>query len=175
MRAGRLLVGVLGCADLFDLAFVHHRHSVAHGQRLFLVVSHVYERDPDVLVKCAQFDLQGLAQLRIERAKWLVEQQHFGTQHQRSSESDTLLLATRKLVRLALAIAGEPHQLQCIADPSSDLRLGCLLETKPEPDVVGDAEVGKQRIALKDRVDRAVLRRNVDHVDAVDSNFAAVG
>ena len=71
---------------------------------------------PTSLVQRAQLDLQCLAQLGIERAQRLVEQQHLRPQHQRPGQRDALLLAARQLVRFALAVALEPHQLQRVAD-----------------------------------------------------------
>ena len=49
---------------------------VRHRQRLLLVVRHVDERDADVLLDALELDLELLAQLEVERAQRLVEQQH---------------------------------------------------------------------------------------------------
>ena len=94
VRARRFLVRFLRRSDLLDHTLVHHGKAVAHGQRLLLIVGDVDERDAHVLVERAEFDLQRLAQLRVERAERLVEQQDLRAQHQRPGESDALLLAT---------------------------------------------------------------------------------
>ena len=44
-----------------------------------------------------------LAQLQIERRKWLVEQQEIGLDDERAGERDALLLAAGKLLRQAVA------------------------------------------------------------------------
>ena len=44
-----------------------------------------------------QQHLQLLAQLQVERAERLVEQQHLGVEDERASERDALLLAAREL------------------------------------------------------------------------------
>ena len=72
----RALVDLLGRVDLLDHAAVHDRDAVRHRERLLLVVRHVDERDPDVALDVLQLDLQALAQLQVERAERLVEQQH---------------------------------------------------------------------------------------------------
>ena len=85
---------------LLDPAPVHDGDPVAHGQRLLLVVGHVDERDPDLLLERLQLDLERLSQLRVERAQRLVQQQHRRVQDERPGERDPLLLAARELRRL---------------------------------------------------------------------------
>ena len=71
-----LLVDLLGRAELLDDAVVHDRDAVRHRERLLLVVRHVDERDPDLALDALELDLHLLAQLEVERAERLVEQQH---------------------------------------------------------------------------------------------------
>ena len=72
----RLLVHLRRRADLLDPALVEHGDAVAHRERLFLVVRDVDERDAEVALQRLQEDLHLLAQLQVERAERLVEQQH---------------------------------------------------------------------------------------------------
>ena len=95
----RLLVDLLGRPDLLDPALRHHRDAVRHRERLLLVVRHVDERDADLLLQRLQLDLQPLAELGVEGAERLVQQQHGGVQDQRARERDALLLAARELRR----------------------------------------------------------------------------
>ena len=101
----RALVDLLGVVELLDHAAVHDRDAVGHRERLLLVVRHVDERDADVALDALQLDLQLLAQLQVERAERLVEQQHGGAVDERARERDALLLAARELARLALGLA----------------------------------------------------------------------
>src|SRR5436190_30362 len=97
-------------ADLLDLALVGDGEPVTHRQRLLLVVGHVDERDPDLAngaLDPLQLDLHLLAQLQVEGAQWLVEQQHLGMVDERPRECDALPLAARELDRLAIAEARE--------------------------------------------------------------------
>ena len=88
--------------ELLDLAGVHDRDPVAHRERLLLVVGHVHERDPDLGLDALELDLELAAELEVERAERLVEEQHVGPVHERPGERDPLLLAAGQLVRLAL-------------------------------------------------------------------------
>ena len=59
-----------------------------------------------------QLDLQLLAQLAVERAQRLVEQQDVGLEDDGAGQRHALLLAARELRRPAILQALEPHQLQ---------------------------------------------------------------
>ena len=62
-------------ADLLDPALVEDGDPVAHRERLLLVVRDVDERHPELLLDLLQLDLHLLAQLQVERAERLVEQE----------------------------------------------------------------------------------------------------
>src|SRR6516164_2275718 len=51
-------------------------------------------------------------ELGVERRRDLVEQHNLGLHRQRSSDRDTLCLATRELVRVAVLLAGQPDFLE---------------------------------------------------------------
>ena len=119
-----------------------------------------------------QLDLEALAQLQVERAERLVEQQHRGLVDQRARQRDALLLAARELARLALRLGGEPDALELLAHPAAHLVLGDALAAQPEGDVVLDAQVREERVALEDRVGRPLERRHALDVDAVDQDPA---
>src|SRR5262249_45769296 len=80
-RRPRLLVDLHWAADLLDAAVVEHRDAVAHGQRLFLVVGHIDESDAHLALHPEQFELHLLAELEVERAQGLIQQQHLGLVH----------------------------------------------------------------------------------------------
>ena len=77
---------------------VEHGDAVAHRQRLALVVRDEHERDADLVLDRLQLDLHLLAQLQVERAERLVEQQHLRTVDQRPGEGDALPLAAAELI-----------------------------------------------------------------------------
>ena len=112
-RRRRLLVDLARAADLLDPAAVHDRDPVGHRERLFLVVRHVDERRPELVLDPLQLELHLLAQLHVERAERLVEQQRRGPVDERARERDALLLAARELARPP---ALEPFELDDAQD-----------------------------------------------------------
>ena len=71
-----------------------------------------HERDADVALDPLELDLHLLAQLEVERAQRLVEQQHRGPVDERPRKRDALPLAARELRGRALRRVGEPHHGQ---------------------------------------------------------------
>ena len=53
----------------------------------------VDEGDRDIVLDHLQLELHLLAQLEIERAEWLVQEQNARTVDERAGQGDTLLLA----------------------------------------------------------------------------------
>ena len=84
-------------------------------------MGHVDERDPDVHLDPLQLDLEALAELEVERAERLVEEEHVGLVDERPRERDALLLAAGQLVGAALLVAGQVDQLEDLAGPAPDL------------------------------------------------------
>ena len=72
----------------------------------------VDERDPDLVLDPLQLQLHVLAELEVERAERLVEQEHARMVDERAPERDALLLAAGELLRLALREPGEPDELE---------------------------------------------------------------
>ena len=99
-------------AELLDAAVVEHGEAVAHRQRLLLVVGDEDEGDPDLALDPLELELHLLAQLEVERAERLVEQQHLRLVDDRARQRDPLALAAGELERLAVAEAGEADHLE---------------------------------------------------------------
>ena len=96
--------------DLLDQAAVHDGDAVAHRERLFLVVRDVHERRARARLDLLELELHLLAQLEVERAQRLVEQQRGGFVDERARERDALLLAAGELPGPALLHALEAHR-----------------------------------------------------------------
>ena len=75
------------------------------------------EGDADLALDRLELDLHLLAQLEVEGAERLVEQQHSGPVDQGAGQRDPLPLAAGELRRPAVAVAGEPHRGQRLAAP----------------------------------------------------------
>jgi hypothetical protein len=110
------------------------------------------------------------AQLEVEGAEGLVEQQHGRAVDERAGERDALLLAAGELARLALRLGREADALELLADAAADLGARDALALEPEGDVLLHREVGEERVALEDRVRRPLERRQPGDVDAVDED-----
>ena len=106
---------------LRDRAVDQHRHPRPHGDRFLLVAGDVDEGAADFVVDAAELDHHTIAEVRIERAERLVEQEQRGSRDQRAGERDPLLLAARDLADLSAAEAGEADQRQDRVDATRDV------------------------------------------------------
>ena len=79
------------------------------------------EGDADVALDRLELDLHLLAQLEVERAERLVEQQHLRAVDQRAGESHALALATGQLVGAAGAVVAEAHLLEGLLGAAAGL------------------------------------------------------
>ena len=79
----------------------------------------VHERDPDLGLDPLELDLHLPAQLEVEGAERLVEQQHLRAVDQGPGQRDPLLLAAGELRGLALAEPLELDQLEHLGDLAS--------------------------------------------------------
>ena len=159
-----------GRAELFDPAAVHHRDRVGHRHGLLLVVGDVHEGDADLGLDALELQLHLAAQLEVEGAERLVEEQHLGVVDQRAGDGDALLLAAGELVRLALGEVAELHELQHVVD----LLLHRLdaPPAQPEGDVLGDVQVREERVRLEDGVHRPLVRRQIGDVLVAEEDRA---
>ena len=116
---------------------------------------------PTSLLDRLQLDLHLLAELQVEGAERLVEEQDPGPVDERPGERDALPLAARELARLAPLVALEADHPERLADPPPALGLGHLADHEAVGDVVADRHVGEQRVVLEDGVDVTIEGRRV--------------
>ena len=137
----------------------------------------VHERDADLVLQRSQIVLQLLAQLGVERAERLVEEQHRRLQDERPCQRHALLLAARQLRGTSLLEPTEADELD--RPPHAAVALGAPESVAVAPpsqavgDVVGDAQVREQRVRLEHRVDGPAMRWRVDEIDPVEANAPA--
>ena len=116
------VVKLLRRADLLELAGIHHRDLVRHDERFRLVVRDVDEGRRELMLQQLQLDLHALAQLQVERAERLVEQQHVRLEHHAARDRDALLLAAGELADvLARRRPGSPMRSSTSCDLARDL------------------------------------------------------
>ena len=103
----RVLVEVHRRPGLLDAALVHDHDLLGDVHRLLLVVGDEDRRHVDLVVEAAQPVAQLLADLRVERAEGLVEQQHLRLDRERPGQRHALALPARELRRVAVREALE--------------------------------------------------------------------
>ena len=158
--------------DLLDLALLHDRDAVGHGQRLDLVV-----RDDDRrLVEFGEYFLDlgahRLAQLDVETAQRFVEQKAGGVAHDRAADRDALLFALSQLMRTALENRFEVERFADARDARRDLGLAQIFRVQGIGEVVLDREAGIERVELERHRDVAFARRQVVDPLAGDHDVA---
>ena len=170
-----MFVELARARDLLDQSAVHDGDAVAHRERLFLVVRDVHERRLRARLDLLELELHLLAQLEVERAERLVEQQRRRLVDERAREGDALLLAAGELSRLALLHALEAHRAQRGRDARAHVVTAHALDAQPERDVLEHAHVREQRVRLEHHVDVPLGRRHVRDVAAAQQDAAARG
>ena len=104
----------------------------------------VDERDPDLVLDALQLELHLLAELQVEGAERLVEEQHARPVHERARERDPLLLAAGELPRLALAERAELDEVEDVLDaPLELLALRTPLRRRPKATLSRIVRCGK--------------------------------
>jgi hypothetical protein len=131
-------------------------------------VRHVQEGEPDIPLDLLQLDLHLAAQLQVECAERLVEQEERGTVHHGAGQRHPLLLPAGELRRAPLREVvefDEPERLMResarVVDPAA---------LQPECDVLDDRHVREERVALEHRVDGTSIRLGVRDVLAADQD-----
>ena len=132
---GRAFIEVAARADLDDPAVPHDRDPVRHHECFFLVMRDVDCRPWPGDVHAADFELNVLAQLAVERAERLIHQQSIRLDDHGARERDTLLLSAGKLADGAAFEARELDLLERFGDPLFDLVVRAALHLEAVSDV----------------------------------------
>ena len=170
----RARVDRVGVGELLDAPVAHDRDAVAHRERLALVVRDEDEGDAEPRLEQLELELHLFAQLPVERAERLVEQQHGGAVDEGARERDALLLAAGELRGLAVGEAAHLHQVERLRHALADLGLGRAALLQAVGDVLGDAHVREERVRLEHGVDVAAVRRCAEHDLSRDADVAGV-
>ena len=92
LPADRAFIKPCGCIELQHLSARHYGDPVRKGQRFFLIVCHEHKGNADRALQLSEFKLHLFAQLLVERAQRLIQQQDFRPQDQRAGKGDALAL-----------------------------------------------------------------------------------
>ena len=170
---------LVGRADLFDAALVHHQHAVGQFHRFVLVVGHEDAGQVDLVVQAAEPLPQLLPHAGVEGPERLVQQQHLRLDGQCPGQGHALPLAAGKLVRIAIGLDVQLHELEQIHDLRADLVLRRPPRPGPHPQAEGhvleDRHVAEQGIVLEDETDLAAAHVAAGHVFVVELDRPAAG
>jgi len=92
-----VVVELIRRADLLDPPRIDHHNPVGYVKRLFLVMGDEDRRHVYLVVQPSQSGPELLADIRIQGAEWLIEQQHSGLDGECAGQGHALPLATRQL------------------------------------------------------------------------------
>ncbi len=119
-----------GRAHLQQPPEIHDADAVGQGEGLFLVMGDQDGGDAELALHLADGAAQLLADLGVERAEGLIEQQHLGLVRQRARHRDALLLAAGQLRRQPVVHALQRHQPQQLLAPLRGARLPRMRRTR---------------------------------------------
>src|SRR5437762_1994756 len=97
----RIAVDLFGMVELFDATLSHDCDAVRDGQCFFLIMGHIDCGHFELLLDAADLIAQGDTHFGIESGERFIQQEHLGFNCQGACQSDALLLAARKLMRIA--------------------------------------------------------------------------
>src|SRR6185312_13168666 len=127
----------------------------------------------DALVQGLQLELELGAQLLVERAQRLVEEQDIGIEDEGAREGDALLLAAGKLRRQAIAEPAELDEVESVVDALGGLAPAAAADLQGKPDILAHRHVREQGITLEDHAEIALLRRQVGDDALAHADVAA--
>ena len=137
-------------------------------------MGHEYKRDAQLPLQSLQLHLHGPAQLVVKRRQRLIQQQELRTFDHGTGNGYPLLLATRKLMRLAAGKILQLHHRKDIVHALTNFGPGPLLHLQAIGDVFVHRHMGKQRVVLEHGIQRAMLWGGMGNVMARQANYPGV-
>ncbi len=153
---------------------VHHADPVGEHERFLLVVGDQDRRHAQPALHLADGLAQFDADLGIERAERLIEQQHLGLVCERAGHRDALLLAAGELPGKAGRKTFQRHQLQQLVAATGPVAALHAADPQREFDVLADRHVPEQRIVLEHEADAAIACAHVRDVPAAKADAPVV-
>ncbi len=132
---------------------------------------HHHAGHADALENVGHFQLHAIAQLLVQRAHRLIQQQQLRPLGQAARQRHPLPLAAGKLVRLAPGVLLHVHQRQHFRHPFGDFRPRHFVLLQAEGDVLLYRHMREQRVRLKHHVDRPLVRRHVRHILPIEHDL----
>jgi len=170
----RLIINLVGRADLHQTALAHYADAVAHHHRLFQAVGDVDEGLAGYPVDVLQLLFQRLAQPEIERRQRLVEEQYFRVEGQGAGQRHALPLAAGTLVHALVVIGQRQVKLfQQFLGPLAPRRLVDATDFQRKFHIFAHRAVREKRQRLEHHAGGTVVRRHVVDALAAQQDIAA--
>ena len=159
---------------LLEDAVAEDGDAVAHRHRLDLVVGHVHGGDRQPRLQLGELGPRLHAQLGVEVRERLVHQVDLRMADDGPAHRDTLALAAREVLRLAIEVRLEVEDARRLADLGDPLGLGDALLLEGEAHVLGHGQLRVEGVVLEDHGDVAVAWAHGAHVAVADEDRPAV-
>ena len=172
---GGAFIDLARARHLLDAAAIHHRDAVGEDQGLLLIVGDEERGDGEPLLQAPHLELHRLAQLAIERAKGLVEEEEARIEHDRARERHALLLTARELARQPRLEPGEADELERLLHPPLDLAVREPAHLKGKGDVLARRHVGEEGVILEHHAHVALGGRGEGEVLPAEPDRARFG
>ena len=172
-QVAREIVQHLRRVKLLDDTVLHDADTVAHGHCLGLVVGDVNKGGVQLAVQLADLGTHGGTQLGVQVGQRLVKQEYRRVTHHRTAQCNTLTLAARQSLGLAIEQVLQIQNACSLVHLLVDLFLGHLAQLQTKCDVLINGHVRIQRIVLEYHRNIAILRRNIIDHAITDAQLAA--
>ena len=168
----RLVVKMQWATGLLKRAVAKHRDARSHGHGFGLIVGYVDDGGLKPLVEFDQFGAELGAHLGIKIGEGFVEEEDAGLADDGTADSDTLLLSAGKIAGHTREDILDAKDAGSLADAPCDVCRTEAPDTEAESEVLGDGEVGIERVVLEDHGDVAIAGRQTADVGIADENAA---
>ncbi len=172
-QVGRPVVEIERGTRLFHDPVMHDDDAVGHGHRLDLVVRDIDARGLQPLMQLPDLGAHLDAQLGVEVAERLVEQEHLGIADDGPAHGDALALAAGELSRIAVEVRLQAEDAGGATDPLLHQRRVDAAQLQAERHVVDHLHVRIERVVLEHHRDVAFLGRQVVDHPAANRDLAA--
>ncbi len=168
----RPLINLQRCAHLLDATLVEDGNAVAQGHGLHLVVGHIDDGGPQLLVQTRQLQPGLVAQGGIQIGQGFVEEKDLGLAHDGPADGHALALAARELARLTRQQALQLQAARSLVHRRLNLGPRPAGHAQRKTHVLGHAHVRVERIALEDHGYTALGRWQRGDLAAADKDLA---
>ena len=137
-------------------------------------MGHENEGDSRGFLDFFQFLLHILAKLQVQRAQRLIQKKNLRFVDQRPGDCNTLLLTAGQAGDTAVGKAGQHNHVQHFIDLLLDLLFGQLSLPQGEGDVFKHIQVREQGVFLEDRIDVALVGRDIVDAFSHENHIALI-